>query len=300
MYFGSVRFFKHMILLLICIIILSLMTTTTVLIAKNNELKQRMVSNADQGSIAGESNLGRFNGSYAAAAEHMGLPYQKLYPDLYMHKSTKTAETAAVKTIYLTFDDGPSQHTSDILDILDRYNIKATFFVIYHDDENSKNNYREIVKRGHTIAVHSASHQYTEIYKSVEDFLADFDIIYNQIEKVTGVRPELFRFPGGSLNSYNFHIYQELIAEMLRRGFTYHDWNVSGGDADSNATRGSVYANVVENVKKHDKSVVLLHDSSNGVATLAALEDIIVDLQDSGYTFAKLDGSVMPFTFAYE
>lgn len=290
-----------MILLLICIIILSLMTATTVLIAKNNELNQRIASNADPGSIAEASNLGRFNGSYAVAAEHTGLPYQKLYPDLYVHKNTtQTMETAAVKTIYLTFDDGPSQHTSDILDILDRYNVKATFFVIYHDDENSKNTYREIVKRGHTIAVHSASHQYTEIYKSVEDFLADFDIIYNQIEKVTGVKPELFRFPGGSLNSYNIHIYQELIAEMLRRGFTYHDWNVSGGDADSNATRGSVYANVVENVKKHDKSVVLLHDSSSGVATLAALEDIIVDLQDSGYTFAKLDGSVMPFTFAYE
>lgn len=298
MYFGSVRFFKHLIVLFICIIILSFMTATIVLSAKNNELNQKIANHSDSGSVTGGRNF-QYNRSYAAAAEDIGLPYQKLYPDLYVKNSTKKTETAE-KIIYLTFDDGPSQHTLDILDILDRYNVKATFFVVYHDDEASKNIYREIVKRGHTIAVHTASHKYTEIYKSVEDYLADFDIIYNQIESVTGVKPELFRFPGGSINPYNVRIHQELIAEMLRRGFTYHDWNVSGGDADSHATRESVYRNVVGNAKKYNKSVVLLHDSSSEAATVAALGKIIVDLQNSGYAFAKLDGSVIPFTFAYK
>ena len=227
MYIGSVRFFKHLVLLSICIIILSFMTATIVLSAKNNELNRKIASYSDPGSTTGDRNFKRLGGSYAFAAENVGLSYQKLYPNLYVQKSTKVTENAA-KTIYLTFDDGPSPNTMDLLDILDRYNVKATFFVIYHDDEASQNAYREIVKRGHTIAVHTASHKYTEIYKSVEDYLADFDIVYKQIERVTGVKPELFRFPGGSINSYNVRIYQELIAEMLRRGFTYYDWNVSG------------------------------------------------------------------------
>lgn len=299
LYFGSVRFFKHLVLLFICIIILSFMTATTVLIAKNNELNQKTASKLEPVSVTGDRNFSGLDKSYAAAAENIGLSYQKLYPDLYVQKSTKGTETAA-KTIYLTFDDGPSRHTLELLDILDRHNVKATFFVIYHDDEASQNIYREIVSRGHTIAVHSASHKYTEIYKSVEDYLADFNIIYNQIERVTGVKPEIFRFPGGSINSYNVRIHQELIAEMLRRGFTYHDWNISGGDAVNGATYGSVYANVVENAKKHDKSVVLLHDSSSEAVSVDALEGIIVDLQNSGYAFAKLDGSVVPFIFAYE
>jgi len=299
LYFGSVRFFKHLLLLSICIVILSFMINTLVLIAKNNELKQKIASNADPGSVTGDRNFSRIDGSFAAAAENIGLSYQKLYPNLYVHKSTKVTETAA-KTIYLTFDDGPSQHTLELLDILDRHNVKTTFFVIYRDDEASQNIYREIVKRGHTIAVHTASHKYTEIYKSVEDYLADFNIIYNKIEQVTGVKPELFRFPGGSINSYNARIHQEIIAEMLRRGFTYHDWNVSGGDAVSGVTRGSVFANVVENVNKYDKAVVLLHDSSSEEVTVAALEGIIIELQNSGYAFAKLDGSVIPITFAYE
>lgn len=297
MYFGSVRFFKHLILLFICIVILSFMTATIVLTAKNKELNQKIAINSDW--VSSSSLNFRLDGLYAAAAEHTELSYQTLYPDLYVPKSTKTTETAA-KTIYLTFDDGPSKHTLDILDILDRYNVKATFFVVYYDDEASKNIYKEIVKRGHTIGVHTASHKYTEIYKSVDDYLADFDLIFTQIERVTGVKPELFRFPGGSINPYNARIHEELIAEMLRRGFTYHDWNVSGGDADSNATRMSVYKHVTEEAKQYNKSVVLLHDSSSEVATEAALEDIIVDLQDSGYAFAKLDGSVVPFTFAYE
>jgi len=299
LYFGSVRFFKHLVLLSICIIILSFMTATIVLSAKNNELNRKIASYSDPGSTTGDRNFKRLGGSYAFAAENVGLSYQKLYPNLYVQKSTKVTENAA-KTIYLTFDDGPSPNTMDLLDILDRYNVKATFFVIYHDDEASQNAYREIVKRGHTIAVHTASHKYTEIYKSVEDYLADFDIVYKQIERVTGVKPELFRFPGGSINSYNVRIYQELIAEMLRRGFTYYDWNVSGGDTASNATRDSITENVVENAKKYDRSVVLLHDSSSETSTAAALEGIIIDLQNSGYAFAKLDGSVMPFTFAYE
>lgn len=297
MYFGSVRFFKHLVLLFICIIILSLTTTTIVFITKNNELTQKEVINSDGVSVNGKRNP--LDGSYAAAAEPIGLSYQKLYPDLYVPRCTKIPETAA-KTIYLTFDDGPSKHTLDILDILDRYNVKATFFVVYYDDEASKDIYKEIVRRGHTIAVHTASHKYTEIYKSVEDYLADFDLIYSQIERVTGVKSELFRFPGGSINPYNVRIHQELIAEMLRRGFTYHDWNVSGDDLDKNATPKSVYANVTENCKKYNKSVVLLHDSSSEVVTEAALEDIIIDLQNSGYQFAQLDGSVVPFTFAYE
>jgi peptidoglycan/xylan/chitin deacetylase (PgdA/CDA1 family) len=266
---------------------------------QNNELSKTLAGYPSQVTANGNRGLSPLYGSYSAAVESLNLPYQKIYPSLYARKSMKS-EVVAIKTIYLTFDDGPSSNTLEILDTLESYNVKATFFVIYNDDEASKNMYREIVRRGHTIAIHSASHKYSEIYKSVENYLADFDKIYNQIVQVTGVKPDLFRFPGGSINPYNVHIHQEIIAEMLRRGFTYHDWNVSAGDLASNATRGSVYASVVQNAKKHNKSIVLLHDRADKNATVLALEDIIVDLQASGYFFAKLDGSVMPFTFAYK
>ena len=298
LYIGSVRFFKHLILFLILIIVISLMTVTIVLSAENNVLKEKKEINPDLALDISDYDSGNVK-SYAVAAEKFSLSYQELYPDLYMNRSTKVSETTE-KTIYLTFDDGPSPNTLVILDTLDRHDIKATFFVIYYNDEASKKIYREIVKRGHTIAVHTASHKYKQIYKSIEAYLNDFDLIFNHIKQVTGVKPNLFRFPGGSINPYNICFYQELIAEMLRRGFTYYDWNVNGGDTASHATCDSIYTNVVEQVKKHDISVVLLHDSSSKDATATALERIIVDLQKSGYNFKKLDGSVIPITFSYD
>lgn len=285
-YLGSVLFFKHVILASIILIVLSLLTTAIVLNKKNNQLSSKLVQLTGDGQISG------------SAVENIKLDYQKKFPKLYVERKAKT-KSVPQKTIFLTFDDGPSRNTMDILDILSYYDLKATFFVVYNDNEDSKHIYQEIVKRGHTIAIHTASHKYNEIYQSVDSFLEDFNKVFTKIEELTGVKPDILRLPGGSINPYNVNIHQELLAELLRRGFTFHDWNVSGNDTGNSATSYSIYQAVVNNASKNDRSVVLLHDLSDKDITVEALENIIVDLKDKGYSFEKLDGSIVPFTFAY-
>lgn len=128
--------------------------------------------------------------------------------------------------VYLTFDDGPSARTDEILEILDKYGVKATFFVVGANEEGDLERMQKIVAAGHTLAIHSYSHDYKKIYASVEAYLEDFNQMFCQIYEATGVKPQIFRFPGGSVNSYNVGIHQQLIAEMTRRGFVYFDWNV--------------------------------------------------------------------------
>jgi len=296
MYIGSVRFYKHIIVLVLSTVILLLVINILVLKAKYMNLEKAL---GNESAIAASNKQSSKNNSFVQHnQEKNSMSYQNDYPELYADR-TKIVKRETDKVVYLTFDDGPSDRTLEILDILDQYNIKATFFVIYKDDEKSKDIYREIVKRGHTIAIHSASHSYQLIYKSMDDYLQDFNKLYKQIETVTGIKVQLFRFPGGSINPYDLNIYQQISAEMLRRGFIYFDWNVSGADSAPEVSTNSIYNTVVENVQKNNKAVVLLHDSEYKTSTVAALDKIIPDLQDSGYTFDKLDGSVTAITFTY-
>lgn len=299
MYFGSVRFYKHFILLVTVAVIFILLGGIVVLNHRNHDLQKAL----EDGAVKAQADatwLAVSNASLIKGYQQQyNMSYQTDYPDLYSIRPSSLKRVEG-KAVYLTFDDGPSDRTLEILDILDRYQVKATFFVIYQNDEKSKRIYQEIVDRGHTIAVHSASHKYSKIYTSVDAFLKDFRIIYTQITTVTGVKPQIFRFPGGSINPYNVDIYQQLVAEMLRRGFVYFDWNVSGGDSDPDITSEEIIETVENNVSKYDKSIVLLHDSETKYATVDALGSIIRDLQDSGYTFHKLDKSVPAVNFAYK
>lgn len=233
--------------------------------------------------------------------------YQLGYQSVYItHPQNEPAVEISADTIekgkivYLTFDDGPSQRTTEILDILKKYDIKATFFVLYNDSSQA----REIIKRaydeGHTIGVHSTSHSYKEIYKSVDSFLSDFEICFNYINEITGDLPSIFRFPGGSVNNYNKNVRKDIVKELSRRGFTYFDWNVSGEDATNSYTEESIYNDVVMGCKGRTSSVVLLHDSSTKKETVAALERIIPDLLEQGYIFRPLDENVKPTVFKIE
>lgn len=230
------------------------------------------------------------------------IEYQLGYSEVYSAKNSKTAKEVQTvssdsKTVYLTFDDGPSPRTLEILDILKEYNIKATFFVLSDEKESSKEIVKKIYDEGHAIGVHSASHNYETIYKSVDHFLKDFEICFEYIKDIIGEAPGIFRFPGGSVNSYNKDICKELTDEMIRRGFTYFDWNVSSDDAVKGYTEESIYNNVINGCKKHSTSVVLMHDSSPKKATVAALKRIIPELIEQGYTFDRLDESAQPTIF---
>lgn len=221
--------------------------------------------------------------------------YKKKYKNLYAPKNEKDSSTE--KVIYLTFDDGPSHNTPKVLDILDTYDIKATFFVVKTDEEAYIPYYKEIVDRGHTIAIHTASHNYKKIYASVDAYLEDFNEIYTLVEEETGVKPTLFRYPGGSTNCQSYAAGDDIMKEMERRGFIYYDWNVSSGDGGNQATRETIYDWVTMNSSKRDYSVVLMHDSGGKAETVAALPSIIETLQDRGCEFRSLDETCTPIQF---
>lgn len=230
--------------------------------------------------------------------------YQTKYKNLYVDNDfvyDETAEEGNNKKVYLTFDDGPStENTEKILAVLKKYDIKATFFVIYRDSDEEKELYRRIVEEGHTIGVHSASHNYEKIYNSVEDYLKDFNKLSKHIEELTGVKPEIFRFPGGSVNSYNGAVYEQIISEMTRRGYTYYDWDVSSGDASyGTASANWITDNVVNGVRKSKTNIVLMHDTNAKDTTVQALPKMIEKLKKKGYTFEKLTKDVKPVTFGY-
>lgn len=203
--------------------------------------------------------------------------------------------------VYLTFDDGPSARTDEILEILDKYGVKATFFVVGANEEGDLERMQKIVAAGHTLAIHSYSHDYKKIYASVEAYLEDFNQMFCQIYEATGVKPQIFRFPGGSVNSYNVGIHQQLIAEMTRRGFVYFDWNVANGDAVFSKIQPSstLTANALKGVGTARRAIILMHDSSAKTTTVEALPAIIEGYLEAGYSFAALTPSTRSVTFSY-
>lgn len=198
------------------------------------------------------------------------------------------------KTMYLTFDDGPSEeNTAAVLDILKEYNIQATFFVVGENVRRHPEVARRIVEEGHTIGIHCNRHEYGELYESVDSYLADFREAYDAVYEVTGVEAKLFRFPGGSLNSYNKDVYEDIIAEMTDRGFIYFDWNGSLEDAMSKSTPEQLVENAVESTLGRKKVVMLAHDMVYN--TTLCLEDLIDSFPE--YKMEPLTEEVTPIRF---
>ena len=193
------------------------------------------------------------------------------------------AEEGDIPKVYLTFDDGPSSNTDAILDILDDYNVKATFFVVGQDVEEYGDQYRRIVEDGHTIGMHSFSHNYSKIYSSEEAFIEDYNQIHDLILQTTGVDSKYYRFPGGSSNNISNVSKSVLINFLNSQNVVYFDWNAASGDATSQAfTSEQLIDNVMKDVVKYKTSVVLLHDASNKNATVEALPGLIEALQEQG------------------
>lgn len=191
------------------------------------------------------------------------------------------------KVIYLTFDDGPSEHTARLLEILKRYNVKATFFVT---NSSPMSILADMAKDGHSIGVHTASHVYREIYASEEAFFRDFKIVHDKIEEITGIKTTLMRFPGGSSNTvsrFNKGIMSRLTKLVTDYGLQYFDWNVNSNDAGGTVSSEDVYNNVIAGVSGKDYSVVLQHDIHG--YSVDAVELIIQWGLANGYTFLPLD-----------
>jgi peptidoglycan/xylan/chitin deacetylase (PgdA/CDA1 family) len=263
---------------------------------------------SEPSSLAAQSSASSAASSRAASSLHSGASstaplmdpstYQSLYPNLYAEKVKPTAEDDS-KVVYLTFDDGPSNLTIPLLDVLDRYKVKASFFLVGKPDDQSVKEMKEIVNRGHAIGVHSYTHQYNQIYATPAAFLDDFAKMHDLILSATGVDTHIYRFAGGSVNSYNKKTAKAIITEMNRRGYVYYDWNVSSGDAEQGETAQSIYSQTIKGVHGHRQSVILFHNTKFKAHTLSQIPKIIETLQKEGYRFATLDPTVdnKPYIF---
>ncbi|HKM04707.1 MAG TPA: polysaccharide deacetylase family protein [Lachnospiraceae bacterium] len=180
------------------------------------------------------------------------------------------------RKVYLTFDDGPSSNTASILDILEEYGVKATFFVVGKEEKQFLLLYQRIVEDGHTLGMHSYSHKYKDIYATVESFADDLIKLQDYLFEITGVKCTLYRFPGGSSNTVSNVEMKELIQCLKENGIMYFDWNISSKDATSpSLTTRQIADNVINSIKDYKNAVVLLHDSADKNTTVEALPIII-------------------------
>lgn len=203
-------------------------------------------------------------------------------------KCFSSVTTGTPGVIYLTFDDGPRvDTTARLLDILKEENVKATFFLT--DKINTDYLIKRMYDEGHTIGLHTASHNYKYVYSSTTNFFKDIEKIKEKVARVTGESPTIIRFPGGSSNtvsSFNPGIMCTLSNMVIEKGYHYFDWNVSSGDAGSGRSKKSTYQNVTNNLSKKRANIVLMHDIYG--STVDAVKDIIKYGKDNGYTFEKI------------
>ena len=300
----SVRFYKRMILLFLLLLIVIPVVFAFWFGFRTVALERQL---AELGNVPGPTQSakpgdpsytpGVVPTSYDLPLEAEPIYYQTLYHDLYGTADISGPRDKHIDTVYLTFDCTPSSNTTQILDILDEYEIKATFFLSHTTDENAVEIMQDIVGRGHTIGLRNYNSSLEKIYQSVEEYLADFKQIYDWVYEATGIQAEIFRFPSGSVNSYNSAIYQELIAEMLRRNFVFFDYNI-GSVGEQPPEQISEY--VLSKMAGRERAIIMLRDAEGKVGVTGALPMIIKDLQDKGYSFEPLTATVLPVVFNYK
>lgn len=202
--------------------------------------------------------------------------------------SQTSSKDNSSKVAYLTFDDGPSQYTSELLDTLKSNHVKATFFIV---GTNVKG-HEDVIKRAHTdgnaVGIHCWSHNYAVCYASKEAFFTDFQHIKDTLTSLTGVSPNVCRFPGGTgntvSNKYGAHFMQQILPQITTMGIKPFDWNVDAGDADSvPATTQQVIDTVIKGAKDYNHPVILCHDIKKN--TVEAIPSIITQLKALGYSF---------------
>lgn len=193
-----------------------------------------------------------------------------------------------VKKVYLTFDDGPDDvNTPVLLDILDSYGVKATFFVIGTNIEKYPGVLRDIVKRGHTIGNHTYNHKYDDIYSGTEGFIRSVRLNEELIYRTIGIRPHTVRDPGGKIRN-NTMVRQTLAQNK----YWLSEWNVDSYDSRKpSLTAPRIIENIrtqAQNRKVWSQMVILMHDGKGHINTVRALPTIIEMLQNEGFTFEVL------------
>lgn len=257
-----------------------------------------------------EDKLSQENSEHQSEIDKLNGQIDKLKKELAAKKTTTTTKATTTKkpstdssvtmpdpkpstgkTVYLTFDDGPSRYTPEILDVLDEYGVKATFFVV---NGRYNSTMKDIVDRGHQIGLHTYSHDYKKIYSSDTAYFNDLQKIHDVVLEETGVDCSIIRFPGGSSNTvsknYSKGIMSRITKAVGEKGYVYFDWNCSNGDADGANTVQKQLNYCSQFPKSASRIIVLMHDTKK--TTLEALPKIIEYYQSCGMTFDILT----PFT----
>ena len=220
-----------------------------------------------------------------------GPDYQKKYPDLYVTDRPKMQVLDDDdKVVYLTFDDGPSENTGEILDILKEKNAKATFFVTGNNQEHD-----DMIKRafseGHSIGLHTYTHDYATVYASEDAYFADLQKVSDLVESITGTKSMIIRFPGGSSNTVSAKYVKGLMTTLTKavrdKGYQYFDWNCDSTDASgNNVPVEKLVSNATSCTANHVD--ILMHDTDAKDTTVQALPQIIDYYRSQGYTFKGL------------
>lgn len=246
----------------------------------------------EQVKVSGKVNTnktGTYELTYNIKDEYGNETIVKRTVKVFPKNNYKPGMTLGSKVVYLTFDDGPGKHTQRLLDILKKYDAKVTFFVTGYD-----NKYNELLTKehndGHTVALHSYSHNYANIYSSVDNYMNDLYKISDKVKQYTNVESKIIRFPGGSSNTvsrkYNRGIMTTLTQKLEQEGYKYFDWTIASGDAGNTTSSSQIVKNVTTKLRENEPNVVLLHDIKS--YTVDAIEEIIQYGLSNGYTFAPL------------
>lgn len=274
------------------------------------QAQENLESQKQQEASSYQDAMNQQSSAYESEKNELNKKISELNRQIALKKATTTTTTApaasspspttpqktpdlSAKTIYLTFDDGPSPRTPEVLRILKQYGVKATFFVI---NGGKYNKYmKDIVADGHTIALHSYSHDYKKIYSSESAYFADLQQISDLVYEQTGVRSHIVRFPGGSSNTvsrkYNRGIMGRLTSQMADKGYTYFDWNLSSGDANGNSIPKATIVNNCRKIPSKQTVVVLMHDAGPKKTTVEALPEVIAYYKAAGCKFGTLSES---------
>lgn len=244
---------------------------------------------------------------YLKIQDDTTLPaYALEYPGLYSDAVREPNVLSDQKVVYLTFDDGPSvTNTGAILDILQQYDAKATFFVVAKEIDGNKALIQRMIDEGHTLCIHANEHVYGNLYGSVEAYLADFAAAYDKIYELTGYRVQGFRFPGGSNNviMQRHATYDAIVAEMTRRGFEYYDWNSYDHDAENgnySVQQLTNYAlNEIAGSSRND-TILLMHDALDKTDTVKALPGILEGLRNQGIPCLPITNTTRPVHFSVD
>lgn len=284
---------KQMIILFFLAATLLPILSSSILLHRVSKLEQEVVQ-----MLGSDRDMKTLISSGEALMSNPNVDVDQLTGEDGSQPETEPAEDAQVqdettgqqKRVYLTFDDGPSVYTGQILDILKANDVKATFFVIAREDESYWPYYTRILEEGHTLGMHSYTHDYNQVYASLDSFETDVNSLSQFLYDRTGEYPTIYRFPGGSSNTVCNVPMEECIAYLNEQGITYYDWNALNGDAvSSELPPEKLVENIMNSVRQNNTSIVLMHDMQSRHTTVESLQPLIDTLKDEGYEILPID-----------